>query len=643
MNLQKFPKYDILFPRNGGVVVSDLVFLSSKEAAERLQMTSRRVIGLCNEGKIEGAFREGRNWKIPEESVQIMADALIARKKYAKENAPKLLPCAVGNTSYMEIVRDCYYVDKTLLIRDLIDDHSAVTLFTRPRRFGKTLAINMLRTFFEKTEEDTSIYFKDKKIWKCGKRYRSLQGAYPVVYLTFKDVKFNTWKDSLEAIRLVLKDEYKRHTELAESNSLDDDDLDYLNRMIKGQLSEVEYTRALLCLTRMLEKHHKSKAVILIDEYDTPIQQGHNRGFYNEVITFMRNFLSGGLKDNDSLAFGVLTGILRVSKENLFSGLNNPTVNTVLDEKYSEYFGFTSEEVDEMASYYGVSEKRDEIRAWYDGYRFGNSEIYNPWSVTNYFNNNCQPRAYWANTSDNEIIQEIMRGLTPEIAEELLFLMQGEPVQASLNMEVIYPRISDGPDTIFSFLLIAGYLKPVRKAVETEFGTFAELQLPNMEIRRVYNTEILSWLLGNIEGNAMMEIEKSLYLNDGNRLKKALQRYMISCISCFDGATESFYHGMVLGLVASMSSQYYIRSNRESGNGRFDLQMEPKKKILPGIIMEFKAVKASESDQLSELAAEGLNQISNRHYDMDMWERGITDIVKYGIAFAGKDVEVKML
>ncbi|MDY2627316.1 MAG: AAA family ATPase [Lachnospiraceae bacterium] len=390
----------------------------------------------------------GRNWKIPEDSVQAMAAELKARKKCGKEKSQKLLPCAVGNTSYMEIARDCYYVDKTLLIRALIDDHSAVTLFTRPRRFGKTLAINMLRIFFEKTDEDTSVYFRDKKIWKCGKRYRSLQGTYPVVY--------------------------------------------------------------------------------------------------------------------------------------------------------------------------------------------------NPWSVTNYFNNNCQPRAYWANTSNNEIIQEMMRGLTPEIAEELLSLMQGDTVQASLNMEVIYPRISDGPDTIFSFLLIAGYLKPVHEAVETEFGTFVELQLPNMEIRRVYNTEILSWLRGSMEGNAMAEIEKSLYLNDGDRLKTALQKYMISCISSFDGAAEGFYHGMVLGLVASMSSRYYIRSNRESGNGRFALQMEPKTRNLPGIIMEFKAAKAAEKDQLSELAADGLKQISDRHYDTDMQERGITDIAKYGIAFAGKEVEVKM-
>lgn len=227
------------------------------------------------------------------------------------------LPCAVGSTSYIDTVKNSYYVDKTLLIRDLIDDHAAVTLFTRPRRFGKTLAVDMLKVFFEKTDEDNSVYFRDKKIWDCGEFYRKQKGAYPVIYITFKDVKFDNWKDSLEAIRLVIRDEYMRHAEILSWDGLDVVEKDYLDRMQKGTLSNVEYTRALLNLSRMLEKYHNKKIVVLIDEYDTPIQQGHSKGFYNEVITFMRNFMSGGLKDNLALAFGVLTGILRVSKENL--------------------------------------------------------------------------------------------------------------------------------------------------------------------------------------------------------------------------------------------------------------------------------------------------------------------------------------
>lgn len=615
--------------------MSETGYLSTREAADILKMTTRRVVGLCHEGKLEGAFQKGRGWKIPEYSVRMYQRT--AASEGMQEN---LLPCAVGNTSYTEIVKNCYYVDKTLLIRDLIDAQVSVTLFTRPGRFGKTLAMDMLKTFFEKTDSDTSVFFRDKRIWDCGEKYQRLQGAYPVISITFKDVKFNTWADSFEAIQIVLRDEYMRHTELMNSSEIDFVEKDYLKRMQAGTLSEVEYTRALLNLSRMLEKHHHSKVVILIDEYDTPIQQGHSRGFYNEVIVFMRNFMSGGLKDNNSLAFGVLTGILRVSKENLFSGLNNPVVNSVLDEKYSEYFGFTVEEVETMAAYYGRRDKMEEIRTWYDGYRFGNTEIYNPWSVTNYFYNNCQARPFWTNTSDNEIIREIMRGLTPEIADELYSLMQGESIQTSLNMEVIYPRISDGTDNIFSFLLIVGYLKPVHPAVETEFGTFMELALPNTEIRRVYNTEILSWLRDTLDGNVMSCLEKALYLNDGDKLKAALRKYMISCISCFDGAAEGFYHGMMLGLVAGLSSRYFIRSNRESGEGRFDLVLEPKNHILPGIIMEFKATREAESGSLRPLAQEALKQIQDKNYDTDFVNRGITEIVKYGIAFAGKQVEI---
>ena len=618
-------------------------YIGTTEAARLLQMTSRRVVGLCGEGKLPGASRSGRNWRIPVESVkQYMKDAGIPLPEEAADDVRELLPVAIGNTSYIEISSECYYVDKTLLIRDLIDDHNMVTLFTRPRRFGKTLAINTIKTFFEKTEENTAKYFIDKKIWQCGEKYQSMQGRYPVIMLTFKDVKYNSWEESLEAIRLVVKDEFKRHPELYESSVLDADAKNYMDRMEKGTLSTVELQRSLLNLTRMLSAHHRSKVVILIDEYDTPIQQGYSKGFYKEVISFMRNFLSGGLKDNTDLAFGVLTGIMRVSKENLFSGLNNPLVNTVLDEKYSEYFGFTEDEVRAMASYYHRSEAMNEIRCWYDGYRFGSTEIYNPWSVTNYFASGGQAKPYWANTSDNDIIREILTGLTPEIADDLAKVMQGEPIHAALDMEVVYPRMTDGNDTIFSFLLLAGYLTPSGRSEETEIGTFASLRLPNAEIRRIYNTEILSWIRAQQSGNIISEIEKAVYLSDAKRLQEALRKYMITSISFYDGAAEGFYHGMVLGLVASLSSKYYIRSNREAGEGRFDLQLEPRDKALPGILMEFKAVSVSEKDALSGLAEEALKQTEYKSYQRDMEDRGVSVIVRYGIAFSGKQVEVRM-
>jgi len=613
--------------------MTDMRYFSTKEAAELLGLTTRRVVGLCNNNAFDGAAQEGRNWKIPQESV-IKYGGL----SDSDDTKNEILTCAVGSTSFMEVVKNSYYVDKTLLIRDLIDDRAPVILFTRPRRFGKTLALDMLKCYFEKTETDTSVYFKNKKIWSCGVKYQKYQGAYPVISITFKDAKFADWESTFEAIKSIIRDESMRHEELLISDKLNLVEREYLIRLQKNELSEVEYSRALLNLSRMLNKHHQTSVVILIDEYDTPIQQGHSKGFYNEVITFMRNFMSGGLKDNPSLEFGILTGILRVSKENLFSGLNNPIVNSVLDEKYSEYFGFTVDEVKEMARYYGKEEKITELSEWYDGYQFGNTEIYNPWSVANYFYNNCKAKPYWTNTSDNEIIREIMDTLSPDMSENLFGLLQGQKVQASLNMDVIYPRITDGTDTIFSFLLIAGYLKPMSNAVETEYGTFMELALPNKEILRVYNTEILSWLKDTVDSSVMTGLEKALFMNDGKKLKEFLRKYMMTCISYLDGTNESFYHGMMLGLVAGMSSKYIIRSNRESGDGRFDLVLEPRISNMPGIIMEFKSVKAE--DGLSMAAKEALLQIDEKNYDTDLKDRGIKDIVKYGIAFAGKKVEI---
>lgn len=612
-------------------------YIGTKEAAALLNLSMRRVVGLCQAGEFQGAVQKNKRWQIPVESVRDPAS-----KRNTVLDKQELRPCAVGNTSYVDVSSDCYYVDKTLLVKELIDDRSMVTLFTRPRRFGKTLAINMLKTYFEISDRDTSVYFQDKAIWQCGKRYQEQQGRYPVIFLTFKDIKYDTWEDCQEAIRIILCDEYRRHTELASSTYLDDVDKEYYRRMSQGALSNVEYSRALLNLTHMLRRHYHERVVILIDEYDTPIQQGYLKGYYDEVISFMRILFSGGLKDNEDLAFGVLTGILRISKENLFSGLNNLVVNTVLDDKYSTYFGFTEDEVLAMAEYYGRSDRITEIREWYDGYRFGDTEIFNPWSVSSYFYNDCMPKNFWVNTSDNRILQEIMHQLTPEVADELLGLMQGKHISSQIDPEMIYPKISDGSDAIFSFLLLAGYLTIDTQPQESELGTYAELRLPNKEIQRVYTSEILSWLRDTTGANTVASVQKALYTNDPKRLEMALRTFMMNCISSFDGAAEGFYHGMTLGLTASLSSYYKVSSNRESGEGRYDLQLEPLIKTFPGIIMEFKAASASEKEKLPNLADEALQQIEDRAYKTEMKERGISNIVSYGIAFAGKEVCVKI-
>ena len=342
-----------------------------KEAAKNWDISERRVTTLCKEGKIKGAKKQGRFWLIPADAEK-PADNRVRSGVYKRSTRPVNLPLPIGISDYRVAVTDYYYIDKTMMIKDFIDERPMVSLFTRPRRFGKTLNMDMLRTFFEKTNEDTSLYFKDKKIWQCGKKYRDYQGKYPVIFVSFKDVKFNTWA---ETIKDIFANETHRHIELQTSKTLDKYDKKTFEKLLSGDVTEVELSSALCDLSRMLHKHYGVAPIIIIDEYDVPIQQGHMNDYYDSCILFMRNLFSGGLKDNKHLSFGFLTGILRVAMESIFSGLNNLTINSVLDNKYSSYFGFTSDEIREMTAYYGVENKYNELCEWYDGYRFGKTEI----------------------------------------------------------------------------------------------------------------------------------------------------------------------------------------------------------------------------------------------------------------------------
>lgn len=611
-------------------------YLSISESAKLLGVTTRRVNAMCLHEQFPGAYKDGRSWKIPSEAV---AD-VVQKNHLRTENSADILPLAVGKTSFREVVSTSYYVDKTLFIKDLIDSNDEVTLCLRPRRFGKTLTMSMLQTFFEESDEDTSVYFQDKNIWLCGEKYRRQQGKYPVVFLTFKDIKYPTFRDSLEAIQELVIREFERHPELEKSDLLSRADRRYLMQLEEASLTESNLSWALGSLTSMLSAVHHMPAVILIDEYDTPIQHAYTQGYYDEMISFMRRFLSYGLKDNTSLAFGVLTGILRISKENLLSGLNNLTVNSALDEKYSEYFGFTANEVEEMADYYGKTDKLEEIRQWYDGYLFGRTQIYNPWSVTSYLNNHCTPRAYWSNSGDNSVIRDIVSRADAETAETLSSLLQEETVRAYINVESVYPQIAENPGFALSYLLLTGYLTVAEQAQETDIGTIASLKLPNSEVRRVYKTEVVGWIREQISPGITREIEKALLDNDPVRLQSSLRNYMLTCISSFDTSAEGFYHGMMLGIVANFSDAYYIRSNRESGEGRFDLQLEPRTTDRAGIIMEFKYLRAEDKSDLKKLAVEALEQIDARQYDADMISRGVTNIEKFGIAFRGKQAEI---
>lgn len=614
-----------------------------KEMALIWNVTERSVTKFCNEGKIPGAMKVGKSWAIPDDAKKPVDGRVSSGKYVKKRDNEEKKPLPIGISDYVRAQSEYYYVDKTLLIKDFLDRKPLVSLFTRPRRFGKTLNMDMLRVFFEISKENTGKHFEDKAIWKCGEEYRSHQGKYPVIFLTFKDVKFDTWEATIDKIRGLLQEEYGRHQELLASDKLSAYEKEYFGKILDSSANEVELASALERLSKMLTSHYGKAPIIIIDEYDTPIQEGYAKDFYEEIIGFMRNFFSGAFKDNKNLSYGFLTGILRIAQESIFSGLNNLTVNSVMDEEYDRYFGFTEDEVEQMLDYYGVSEKEAELKEWYDGYLFGKEEIYNPWSVINYISKGCIPQAYWVNTGKNEVLEDVLKVATDDIIERLYSLLQGERVIARIDQNVVYRSLTEEPANIYSLLLVAGYLKTPKKELQGDGSYLCEVSIPNKEIAAVYKNEILSHLLqiGAISRTTANKIAESLYANDDRKLQGAIAEYMDKAISFYDAGTESFYHGLMLGLIALMDNRYKIKSNRESGDGRYDISMFPKEERNPGIIMELKWKKALSTEELDRLAEDALVQIEDMRYDSEMKEEGIKEILKFGIAFTGKKVCIK--
>lgn len=624
---------------------ADIYMKTCKEKALEWNVSPRSVNDMCKKGRIQGAIKEKGSWLIPDDSPKPM-DGRVSNGKYIKKNMVakaevKSLP--IGISDYVRAQEEYYYVDKTLLIKEFLDKKPLVSLFTRPRRFGKTLNMDMLKVFFEISDKNTSKYFADKNIWQCGEEYRSHQGKYPVIFLTFKDVKFDTWDVTIDKIRGLLQEEYGRHQELLNSDKLSQYEKEYFTKIISATANEVELTSSLERLSKMLASHYDKAPVIIIDEYDTPIQEGYSKDFYDEIIGFMRNFFSGAFKDNKNLSYGFLTGILRIAQESIFSGLNNLTVNSVMDEEYDSFFGFTESEVKAMLSYYGVSDKEEELKDWYDGYLFGSEEIYNPWSVINYISKGCIPQAYWVNTGKNEILDDVLRVATDDITERLYDLLQGERVVARIDQNVVYRSLAEDPANIYSLLLVAGYLKTPKKELQADGSYLCEVSIPNREIATVYKSEILSHFLqtGAITRTTANKIAESLYANDYKKLQSAIGEYMDKSIGFFDGGAEGFYHGLMLGLIALMDNQYKIKSNRESGDGRFDVSLIPREKRYPGIILELKWKEKLSDVELEKWSNEALKQIGELRCDSEMKEDGITEILKFGIAFSGKKVCVR--
>lgn len=551
----------------------------------------------------------------------------------------RLLPIPVGKSIWEEVAEHCYCVDKTLLIRDLLATRAGTVLFTRPRRFGKTTAMQMLKCFFEKRgadEPDVRHLFESRAIAHCedADEWMSEQGKYPVIYLTFKDHKSLRWKEAYGALAIDIGKEFKRHAACMESLPPGKEREDYVD-ICERRADPILLENSLKVLVDALHRHYKEDVVVLIDEYDTPVTTASANGYYEEMVSFMRAFLPGALKDNEHVKMGVMTGVLRVAKEGMLSGLNNLKVFTVFDEPFSEYFGFTENEVEEMARYYGREDKLPEIRSWYDGYVFGGREVYNPWSVLYYFDMGCVAKPYWLDTSSNDIIAELVETLPFDIAEKLLSLLKGEKPVVPMTSELgPYQEIRKKKTTIYALLVSAGYLKP---ASDISAG-MCQVEIPNREVMQVYLTDICEKITTQSgDAESLMDVRTAFFSRDPNAFREHVERFLLESASYFDASAEGFYHGLVLGMLSFMRDVYVITSNRESGYGRFDIMLKPRAehRDFPAVVIEVKAAK-TEADDLDALAAEARRQIDEKNYAASLEAEGVTDIMKFGIAFFNK-------
>ncbi len=534
------------------------------------------------------------------------------------------------------------YIDKSLLIKDLIEDASDVILFPRPRRFGKTLALSMLKYFLDiKSSELDKNLFENLNISQHPEILLKHQNKYPVIFISLKEVKKNNLTDAMDGIRALVRKLFVAHQDFREF--IQSDYPAYLgpfDRLSQGDSNEVELAGSLQFLSELLEKKYKQKVWIFIDEYDTPIHAAWEFGFYEELKIFMQGFLGSALKSNTSLYKGVLTGILRVSQEGMFSDLNNIMVHSMLSDFYSSYFGFTESEVDWICQEADVSDQREQVREWYNGYKFGDLNIYNPWSIIN-FAKNKKLGPYWVNTGSTQIIEDLISQSGPELKKDFEILIQGGVIKKPIDEKITLPKLNaQAENAIWSFLLFAGYLKIVRIDHESERGE-CEIALPNIEITRVYQRYFLAWFESTspAQSNQML---KALVTGDIKIFEKLFQDYVEKTLSYFDvgaGKAESFYHALVLGMIVALKDSHQILSNRESGFGRYDISIIPKDVLKPGIILEFKMAESEKS--MGKEAKSALAQINSKNYQAELKSRGISKILKLAIVFYGKKVLIK--
>ena len=550
-------------------------------------------------------------------------------------------PLPIGVEDFKRLVDNGYYfVDKTLMIKELLENKETVNLFTRPRRFGKTLNMSMLQRFFEATEKSNAYLFDGLKI-AAYPEYMVYQGQYPVISISLKSMKRASYQEAYFEYVKLLSDEFERHEIILQSDAVSEEDKLEFQKIKKRIAEPKEYNSAVKLLSKCLQKVYQKNVIILIDEYDVPLENAYHEGFYDDMTNLIRSCFESALKTNPSLEFAVLTGCLRVSRESIFTGLNNLKTYSITKNKFSQYFGFTQEEMKEILQAFSLEQYAGTIANWYDGYRFGLTEIYNPWSVLNcidsYLQNDmvaCEP--YWSNTSSNRIVKRLIEESNERTKSMVEELINGTPIHTQIFEDVTYGTIDVNQDYIWSFLLFTGYLKIIScETIGDE--TYYDMVIPNVEIKSIYKNTIRSWFIDHVNRDSRTDILESVIHADAEKLEDLLCTWLTNTISCFD-EQENYYHGFVTGLVSGFSG-YMVVSNRESGNGRFDLVIKQRSRWHHAAILEFKVVE--KYNQMTKACEDALRQIEEKDYEASLRDEQYENIAKLGICFCQKRCRVK--
>ncbi len=561
----------------------------------------------------------------------------------------KPLPVGVENFEKL-ITRGYYFIDKTWFIKDLLDKKGDVNLFTRPRRFGKTLSLSMLRYFFEDERErdgsrkDNRAIFNGLSIMEAGEKYLSYMGKYPVISVTLKEASQPDFELSCDLLAIQISSEYERHSYVYKSGCLDPHEKEKYLRIMEERGSRGDYRDSLRFLSSCLRKYYGRKAILLIDEYDVPLENAFFSGFYEEMVGFLRGFFGAALKTNDSLEFAVITGCLRISKESIFTGLNNLEIESILSKNYDEYFGFTDEEVQRMCRDYDLGHKYELIKEWYNGYIFGNANVYNPWSLIRFIKDlladeNEFPKCHWANTSSNSIVRSLIERADDETKGEIEALIEGKTIEKPIHEDVTYGEMYDSMDNLWNFMFFTGYFRKVRQWMNPKTKQqYAELTIPNEEIKYIFRTKILTWFDEKIRERDLTDLYAAILGLDAETFEEELSDLLQETIS-FNDAQESFYHGFMAGVLSKLKG-YVTRSNREGGRGRSDLILRPVTRRKPAFVLEFKI--ARKFSELEAKAGEALQQIEEKQYEQELNNDGYAVVHKYGIAFFGKDCLIRL-